>query len=398
MGGREEGAIQVEMRILLLTHNYEDWGTYFRCFFLGKYLARIGCQVTILCASKKRFDLRIRRKTLAENLKVITLPRIRFHEYHTGHSVRAILNSFIVSLSNFDILHSFTVAQPTSALPTVVYKVLRRKPIVVDWDDDWGEGLAKFHPLPIRKTLIFLEKNVPRVAQKITVVSDYLKNKAIGYGYDKRDVVKITNGANVEAIRPMNKERAREYLGLKKNHPIIVSVGHAYMGTHYMPFEVFSKVLVKRPEARLYLVGSFGLSEEVKKRYKKLLKNIILTGEVPFKEIPYYLASADVLMLPMGDSPIERARWPIRFGDYLASGRPIVSNAVGEVKSIIEKEECGLTSSPTDLESFVQSILEVLDNPEMQERLGARAREVAEEKYSWEKITTDLKNLYEEIL
>lgn len=386
------------MRILLLTHNYEDWGTYFRCFFLGKYLARAGCQVTILCTSKKNFDLKIRRKTLAANLKVITLPRIRFHEYHTGHFVRAILNSLIVLLSNFDILHSFTVAQPTSALPTVVYRVLRRKPIVVDWDDDWGEGLAKFHPLPIRKTLIFLEKNVPKVAHKITVVSDYLKNKAIGYGYDEKNIVKITNGANVETIRPINKEKARKHLGLKKNHPIIVSVGHAYMGTHYMPFEVFSKVLVKRPEARLYLVGSFGLSEEVKNRYKKLLKNIILTGEVPFTKIPYYLASADVLMLPMGDSPIERARWPIRFGDYLASGRPIVSNAVGEVKSIIEKEECGLTSSPTDLNGFARTIFEVLDSPELQERLGKKAREAAEEKYSWKKITENLIKVYQELI
>jgi glycosyltransferase involved in cell wall biosynthesis len=78
----------------------------------------------------------------------------------------------------------------------------------------------------------------------------------------------------------------------------------------------------------------------------------------------------------------------------LASGRPIVSNAVGEVKSVLENEQCGLTCEPQDLDSFVQNVLTLLDKPELQERLGQKARQAAENKYSWSKISSDLMGAY----
>jgi len=383
------------LRILFLNHNFEGFGTYFRCLFLGKYLATQGHKVTILCASKRSIDLRIVTKRINENFEIITLPRIKFHPYHSGHILRAFLGSAVVLLKDFDVLHSFSVAQPSTALPTVVCKLFRKKLIVVDWDDDWSGGLAKFHPFFIRKFIMFLERNIPRLATKVTVVSDYLKDRALSCGCKENNIEKIPNGANIKTITPIEKQKAREHLGFNEKMPAIVSMGHSYMGIHNVLFDVFSKVLTIHPEAKLYLVGNSGLPDEIKNKYFDLLKSIVFVGEVPSKEVIYYLAASDVLMLPMGNSNIEQARWPIRFGDYLASGRPIVSNAVGEVKKIIEEYNCGIAVSPNNIDDFAKAITNVIDDCQLQEQLGKKARRVAEDVCSWEHVGEKLNSLYQ---
>lgn len=383
------------MKILFLNHNYEDFGTYYRCYFLGKCLARLGHMVDLVCATKKNFDLTIKRKIIAPNFNIITLPRIRFHEYHTGHSLRAIINSGIVLIKDYDLLHSFAVSQPTTAIPTIVAKYFKNKPIFVDWDDAWGDGFANSHPFLVKKTISFLEKHIPKAACKITVVSDFLRERAIEYGYSENTIVKIPNGANIEEIKPLDQDKAREYLNMNKNEIVLLSIGHTYMETMGSLLDAFSIVLQKEKNAKLYLVGNFGLNHSIKKDIMLRFSDaIVFTGERPFRLIPYYLSASNLLILPMKNSTIEKSRFPIRLGDYMASGRPIVSNAVGEVKNVIETEKCGLTCKTDDPESFASIMLRLIEDTELQTTLGAKARKSAEEKYSWLNIAKQLNFLY----
>jgi len=387
------------MKILFLNHNFEGFGTYYRCLNLAKYLARMDCQVSIICASRYNFDLGIKIKKINDNLKIITLPRIRAHKYHTGHILRGLIAAYLSIISDFDIFHSFAVAQPATAIPTLLYKSIRRKPVVVDWDDDWTMGLAKFHPLPVRLAVGFLERSIPKAADKMTVVSDYLMDKAQNFYPRQEDIVKISNGAEVEAIKPMDRQEARRHLGIDPQIPILVAVGHSYIENRNMLFEVFSKVQSKKPDARLYIVGNSGISpEDINDYQKNFGDSIVFSGEQPYPKIPYYLNMADVLVLPMGDTELERSRWPIRFGDYMASGRAIVSNAVGEVKKVLEEDKCGLCSHPSDLDSFARNILKVLNDDSLKRELGVRARQAAENKYSWEGLAQKLKQLYLQLL
>lgn len=383
------------MKILFLNHNYENFGTFYRCYFLGKYLARMGHTIDLVCASKKLFDLTIRKKEVESNFNIITLPRIRFHEYHTGHTLRALINTGIVMFKKYDVLHSFAVAQPATAIPTVVAKILKDKPIFVDWDDAWGGGFAESHPSLINKVISYLEKNVPKTACNITVVSEFLRNKCMEYGYDTNRIVKIPNGSNIDEIKPFDQDKARKYLNINKNDTIILSMGHTYMDTIDLLLDAFSLVLQKERQAKLYLVGNIGSAiNNIKNRVSKLSNSVVITGEKPFSLILYYLSAANVLVLPMKDSNIEKARFPIRFGDYMASGKPIVSNAVGEIKNIIESEKCGLTCTPNNPEEFSEIVLKVIKNKELQIELGKQSRKSAEEKYAWPILAKQLDSIY----
>ena len=53
------------MNILILNHNYEKFGTWFRCIKFAKALANHH-QVTMICASGNKFDFKIRKKKLED--------------------------------------------------------------------------------------------------------------------------------------------------------------------------------------------------------------------------------------------------------------------------------------------------------------------------------------------
>jgi len=58
-------------------------------------------------------------------------------------------------LLKYDLLYAFTVAQPQIALPAILAKVLRKKKLIIDWDDIWGKGLGLSHGQLINSVFYF---------------------------------------------------------------------------------------------------------------------------------------------------------------------------------------------------------------------------------------------------
>lgn len=384
------------MKILFLNHNYENFGTFYRCYFFGKYLARRGHRVELVCASKKNFDLRIKSGIVEPNFRMITLPRIKLHEYHTGHSLRALINSAIVMVKDYDILHSFAVAQPATALPTIIARYFRSKPIVVDWDDAWEGGLAGEHPSFIGRVISYLEREVPKLADAVTVASGFLKDISEKRSY--KNVVKIPNGANVDDIKPLEKEASRNFLNILPDIKMLLSIGHTYTKSINLMLDAFTMALQRIPDLKLYIVGNFGKqSEDIKKRFSDIKDNIIFTGEQSFDRVKFYLAAADGLILPMEDSVFEKARFPIRLGDYMAAGRPIISNAVGDVRHVLSKG-CGITCPPDDIKGFSDIMVRIIDDKRLQGEISSKARAMAETEFTWGILAQKLESIYQKLL
>jgi len=109
---------------------------------------------------------------------------------------------------------------------------------------------------------------------------------------------------------------------------------------------------------------------------------ILWTGFQPYARIAESLACADILLLPMSDTAVNRGRWPNRIGEHMAAGKATVSCAVGEMKKLFEAHPIGLLARP-DEEDFAEKTLALLDAPEAAEEMGRRARTLAEGDYSW---------------
>jgi len=382
------------MKILYLNHNPVNQGTYYRCFFLGKRVAELGHKVTLVCSSNKNLDLRVRRKVVNNNFDIVTLPRIRFHKYYTGQISRAVIGSLITLFKKYDLLHSFAVAQPSTALPTIFSKIFRRKPIIIDWDDLWGAGgFSGYHVNIVKKGLDFLETKMPRVGDDLVVTTEFLLSRARKLSL-KKPIYKVPNGCNIKGFSKVSKKKARKKLKINPKEKIIVSLGHAYFKSLDILFSSFSKAVKSLPELKLHMVGGISLNSEFKRKYHSIInKNVVLAGELPYKKAMIYLQAADVLALPMENSLIEKARWPVRLGDYLLSNRPIVSNAVGEVKYILEKYDCGLFSKPNDINGFSKNMIKLFNDKKLSSKLASNGLKVARE-LSWANLAKKLDLLY----
>src|SRR3989339_338568 len=217
------------MRILFLNHNQEKFGTYYRCLFLGQELARLGHQVTMICASGKNFDFLIRKKKINDNLTIITLPRIKYSQYFTGQMfIRLPLGIWFALFGRYDVFHAFTVAQPQIGIPAWVAKKIRRKKLIVDWDDLWGGGFADYHVWPINKILSWFETTIPHCADRVTYVSEFLGRRIQELGL-KDIAVKVPNGSDPTKVVPLDKTSSRQELKLDLSRNYLVAMGNTYL-------------------------------------------------------------------------------------------------------------------------------------------------------------------------
>jgi glycosyltransferase involved in cell wall biosynthesis len=128
------------------------------------------------------------------------------------------------------------------------------------------------------------------------------------------------------------------------------------------------------------------------------LDNLVLeTGEIKEKEIPIYLSACDLLVLPMENNTANNGRWPSKINDYLASGKPIVSTPISDIKTMFEREKIGILAQDNP-EDFSNAILKLLKDKDLQIQLGERGEKYARKKLNWELLVNDLNKFYKKVL
>jgi len=89
-------------------------------------------------------------------------------------------------------------------------------------------------------------------------------------------------------------------------------------------------------------------------------------------------SAASVLAVPLFDDVCSHARFPTKIGEYLASGRPVVTNRVGEIPRFLEDGISAHLPPPGDAVAFAEGINRLLDDPTGGQAMGHRGRQVAE--------------------
>lgn len=374
------------MRIIFLNHNQQYFGTYWRCYYLALNLSESGHQLIHICASPRPFDLLIRKIKINENYQIITLPRIKYHKYFTGQLVRLFITIPLLFLFRYEVLCAFTVAQPQIAIPAIISKYVLNKKLIIDWDDLWGGGFALEHADLVTKVLSFFEIYTLKYADTITFVSDFLGDKLRKLGYH-RNIHKIPNGINTD-LKFTDRTTAAGELRLTPNNLYLVSVGNTYFsdGLRFL-FSGFKTVLSRKIPAILIMVGYTDIDRTVSDLTDKIRPHLIITGPVSADQVQKYISLADILVLPMGNNDIERARYPIRLGEYLYSRKPVISNAVGEVKTVLSDYPQGIIVSNSS--EFADKIVLLRHKKTLQ----ADQRSYKLNKYYWTKIAENFASL-----
>lgn len=172
----------------------------------------------------------------------------------------------------------------------------------------------------------------------------------------------------------------RASLGLAPETPIALYTGtfEHYQGLDLL-YAAMTHVKAVRPDARLVLVGGDAAQVAAARRQIEALGltgDVLLTGQRPAEEIPAYLDAATVLVSPRSTG----TNTPLKIYQYLRSGRPIIATDLRTHTQVLS-DEFAFLAAP-DPEAFGRAMLDAFADPARAARLGARAREIAETRYS----------------
>ena len=237
---------------------------------------------------------------------------------------------------------------------------------------------------------------MPLHGDAVTVSSEGLRQRALSVGVKSENLFLISNGANVDFIKPLNVDDARKRLNLPKRNIIYSHFGFLEFGALRLLIQAHKKVVKAFPEAILMLGAPLPTHYRDYINSVNMSKNIICIERQPYYEYSLYLAASDALLLPMQDKMFNRVRWPLRLGDYLAAGRPIIATDLPIIREVVNG--CGSLAKPGDPEDFANKLSEIVRDRDLGAEMGKKARRLAESKYSWKIAAQQLEKAYDRYL
>ncbi|UCE37885.1 MAG: glycosyltransferase family 4 protein [Thermoplasmata archaeon] len=228
--------------------------------------------------------------------------------------------------------------------------------------------------------------------KRVVVVSLGLKSGLTEeYGLKKDKIDVIYNGANTELFKPMDIVKCKEDLELNIKHRYVGFIGNLapWQGVEQL-IEIAPKVIEKIPEARFLIVGDGLMRPQLESSTEKLgiRDKVIFTGFIPYASVPKYINTFEVCAAPF--SGIERnvkySFSAIKLYEYMACGKPVVTTDVVGIKEEINQLGLGKIVKADDTHAFRESIIEILDNPELQIEYGEKARDWVLKEHSWQNV------------
>jgi glycosyltransferase involved in cell wall biosynthesis len=387
---------QAALSVLMLNHNVAWKSTFYRAFYLGRELADRGHRVTIATISPNR-ALRSRDHEI-EGVRVVETPDWGVGLARTGWDPwDAAWRCLRFRGERFDLVHGFD-CRPVVLGPSLWLQWTRQIPWISDWADWWGRGGAISHRkswigrVAFRPLETWLEEAFRDRADALTVTSRALHARALGLGLPESRVHYLPSGANVRTVTVRDMAACRRELGLPVEAPIACFVGFVQYDLD-LAIRAFAVARTRVPAARLMLVGPRNRAAS------RLVQDLGLGtaaqeyGAQPFDRIPTLLGAADVLLLPLSNNLMNRARGPIKLGDYLAAGRATLANPVGDVVDVFARDEVGALAGDTP-EIYGAAMADLLSDRDHCAAMGRRARAVADERYAWRHLMPQLEGIY----
>jgi len=401
------------MRILLYTQYFspETNAPANRWDYFTNYLKNKGHEITVLTSypnhpQRKIFQGYKNRFRTIENkdgIKIIRCytyisPSVKFIPRllnYLSFSFSSYLNS--LSLKRFDLI---IVSIPPIFVGFTGLKIAKRLkvPLVLDLRDLWPEAAEETGYLKKGSLYYYTLNKARNLYQKATVIlvnSPALKEDLIcSYGISSNKIFYIPNGADLEFFRNDYDTKEIEEKYNLKNKFVVLYTGIIGFAQGIETIIKTANLLKEKNEIVFLIVGSGPKEEEIKNLVKELrLTNVILTGQRPREEMPYFVSRADVCLATYKNSPVFKKNIPSKIFDYMASGKPIIVNLEGEASEIILSAQAGLLSLPEDPESLKEAILKIYESPILKEKMGESALIYARQYYDKKVISENLEEI-----
>jgi glycosyltransferase involved in cell wall biosynthesis len=245
-----------------------------------------------------------------------------------------------------------------------------------------------------------VQRHVCRLADRVVVNAEAVKDWLVREGYDPAKIVVIHNGVDLSRFSaPREPGRIATELGLPAETPLVAVVSRLTRMKGLEQFiEAAAVVSRQAPSARFLIVGETpphdaSYLDQLKSLAGRLhiAERVIFTGLR--SDVPALLASVAVAAMPSLNEALSNALL-----EAMAAGAPVVATRVGGTPEALADGETGLLVPPADVPALAAAITQLLETPLLGARLGRAARQAIEDRFSIARMAMSTQLLYRELL
>jgi glycosyltransferase involved in cell wall biosynthesis len=234
-------------------------------------------------------------------------------------------------------------------------------------------------------------------AWKVICCSDYMVSHVRwAFGLPEDKLVMIPNGVDVGVYAKTQNEDLSSFRNkfALPEEKIVLFVGRLMYekGVHVL-VNVVPKVLEKA-NAKFIIVGNGYMKEQLSNivRNMGLAHKVLFTGFVDDETLRKLQKCADVSVVPSLFEP-----FGIVALEAMAAKSPVVVSDTGGLSEIVEHDVTGVKAYANSPDSLAWGITKVLTDETYANRVRANAFKKVQEKYNWDKIALETKNVYEAV-
>lgn len=250
---------------------------------------------------------------------------------------------------------------PMASLKNIVFRkkqklIMDLRSVPVDLEPGF-KGLLQTirYKLAIRMAAMFCDA--------ITVITHDLKNSLVeSYPSLKGRVGVWSSGVNFEHFKPDKKSFVRDKLVLQ--HSFVI-MHHGFLSLNrglQNIIKALSLITSKCPSVRLLLVGDGPARNELETLAKQLqlTKQIIITGKIPYSQIPAYIRACDVGIIPLPNIDCWNVSSPLKLMEYLAMQKTVIVTDIPAHRHVIEKTGGGIFIENESPEVIAETLIQLL--------------------------------------
>jgi glycosyltransferase involved in cell wall biosynthesis len=384
----------------------------------ARLLARAGYKVAVIALRNQRQaahetwngieiyrvpTLELFKKTVAGNGSRLNLLFVRLKsffgyvvEYLYFTSACFLVSAYIFVTRGFDVMHAHNPPD-TLFLAAVPFKLLGKK-FVFDQHDLCPElyrsRYSAAEGVYTRFLRMFEWCSLKLADVTIATNESYKQIQIERANKNPADIFVVRNGPNQMRMTPA--APSARLKGMNKSILCYVGSLNPQDGVDYL-LRSLRHLLhgLKRSDFYCVIMGAGDSLQDLRDLAGNLQLNgcVELTGFISDEDLQANLAAADICVDPDPSSPLNDVSTWIKVMEYMASAKPIVSFDLKETR--FSARDAAIYVEPNNEAEFAEAIAQLMDQPELQKKMGTYGRRRVEEELQWTKVGKNLLTAYE---
>jgi glycosyltransferase involved in cell wall biosynthesis len=266
----------------------------------------------------------------------------------------------------------------STGIPALLGKWIRRKKMVFEVRDLWPGVVEEIGVITNRFVLGFsywFEGLLYRNSDLIVALSPGMLNN-IENRFGKNNIISVTNGANLNLFERYNRVNFEDTFAV-----YVGNIGH--VNNSNLIFEAAKELMSRgRSDIKVKMIGDGQLYLEILGRVKmEGITNLEVKKSIPKHEVVANLQRAFVSLIPLLDKPLLDTSSPNKLFESLAAGTPVIQTTKGWIKELLDESGAGFSVFPSCPKDLANRLIELYDNPTIQQKMSSAARLLAEQQF-----------------